>query len=253
MLSVETVSVHYGRIQALREVSIQVGRGEVVTLIGANGAGKTTLLNTIMGTLSPSAGRVIFEGRDITATPAEKKARLGIGYVPEGRQVFGTMSVKDNLILGGYSRYTVSWQPTLHNLRLLFGGDGVGRDLESVYSLFPILRDRGDQKAGSLSGGEQQMLAIGRALMCQPRLLLLDEPSMGLSPAKAKEIFRFIVRLRSTGLTVLLVEQNAGAALKIADRVYVLENGRVALEGRPSQLLADSRVLQAYLGKERRA
>ncbi|MGQ9676434.1 MAG: ABC transporter ATP-binding protein [Chloroflexota bacterium] len=248
MLVVDEVSVHYGRIQALDAVSLRVNRGEIVTLIGANGAGKSTLLNTIIGVLSPSAGRVIFEDRIVTGVPVEKMTRLGIGCVPEGRQIFTTMNVKDNLILGAYHRCTANWRLTPQSVRRMLTGDGIERDLESIYSLFPILGERRNQKAGSLSGGEQQMLAIGRALMSQPRLLLLDEPSMGLSPAMTKEILRLIRDLRRTGLTILLVEQNAGAALRVADRVYVLENGRIALEGTPQQLMADRRVQQAYLG-----
>jgi branched-chain amino acid transport system ATP-binding protein len=176
-------------------------------------------------------------------------ASLGMGYVPEGRQVFGELSVYDNLILGGYSRYELSWKPTLTNLRHILGRNNIEQDMANIHTLFPILDERKTQKAGSLSGGEQQMLAIGRAMMCKPKLMLLDEPTIGLSPVKAKEILRLVLRLRQMGLTILLVEQNAGAAMKIADRVYVLENGRVMMEGVPQDLLADSRVQQAYLGK----
>jgi len=237
LLEAERVSTFYGQIRALNNVHLQVNEGEIVAIIGANGAGKTTLLNTICGVHPPREGRVIFGDQDITRLPAEQIVRLGISHVPERRQVFGTMSTLDNLILGAYHRYGREKK-----------GD-IEADMEYVFQLFPILKKRQKQMAGTLSGGEQQMLAIGRGLMARPKLLLLDEPSLGLAPLLVREIFRVMAELREHGTTILLVEQNARAALRIADRAYVLETGKVALEGMAQELLADERVQSAYLGK----
>ncbi len=240
MLRVESISALYGAIQALRNVSLHVSPGEVVTLLGANGAGKTTLMKVVSG-LHPSAkGRLLFDGRNIVGLPAERILRLGVGQVPEGRQIFAPLTVLDNLVLGAYMR---------------FRGDEkkeVSRDLESIFQLFPVLKERQRQRAGTLSGGEQQMVAIGRTLMARPRLLLLDEPSLGLAPLVVAGIFRVIRSLRERGTTILLVEQNAKAALKVADRGYVLETGRIILEGATEDLLNNKEVQRAYLGKEYR-
>ncbi len=232
LLAVEGLEAHYGRIRALAGVDLQVDEGELVAIVGANGAGKTTLLRTLSGVHPASAGRVLLEGRDITRIPGYRRVALGIAQVPEGRQVFAPMSVEDNLLLGGYVRTAAERAETL----------------DEVYTLFPRLKERRDQPAGTLSGGEQQMLAIGRALMARPRLLLLDEPSMGLAPRIVEQIFETIEELRRRGTTILLVEQNAYAALSVADRGYVLESGRVTLADRAAALLADERVKAAYLG-----
>ncbi|MFB0535283.1 MAG: ABC transporter ATP-binding protein [Anaerolineae bacterium] len=237
MLETRNVSTFYGQIQALDNVHLQVGEGEIVAIIGANGAGKTTLLNTICGIHPPREGKVIFCDWDITRLPAERIVRLGMSHVPERRQVFGTMSTLDNLILGAYHRYGRKKK------------ESIQADMEYVFELFPILKERQKQMAGTLSGGEQQMLAIGRGLMAKPQLLLLDEPSLGLAPLLVREIFRVMAELREHGTTILLVEQNAKAALRIADRAYVLETGKVALEGTAEELLADERVQSAYLGR----
>jgi branched-chain amino acid transport system ATP-binding protein len=237
LLEARNVSTFYGQIQALDNVQLEVGEGEIVAIIGANGAGKTTLLNTICGVHPPREGKVIFCDRDISRLSAERIVRLGISHVPERRQVFGTMSTLDNLILGAYHRYGKE------------RGEDIEAEMEYIFELFPILKERQKQMAGTLSGGEQQMLAIGRGLMAKPQLLLLDEPSLGLAPLLVREIFRVMADLREHGATILLVEQNARAALRIADRAYVLETGKVALEGTAEELLADERVQSAYLGK----
>ena len=237
LLETRNVSTFYGQIQALNNIQLQVGEGEIVAIIGANGAGKTTLLNTICGVHPPRDGQVTFRGQDITRLAAERVVRLGISHVPERRQVFGTMSTVDNLILGAYHRYGKEKK------------ENIEADMEYVFQLFPILKERRKQMAGTLSGGEQQMLAIGRGLMAKPQLLLLDEPSLGLAPLLVREIFRVMTDLREHGTTILLVEQNARAALRIADRAYVLDTGKVALEGTAQELLADERVQSAYLGK----
>jgi branched-chain amino acid transport system ATP-binding protein len=238
MLKVRNLEAGYGPLKVLRQVSLHVSAGEIVTLIGANGAGKSTLLRALSGLLAPRGGEVLFDGTSIRGLPAERVVGLGIALVPEGRQVFAAMSVEENLILGGY-------------VAARRGRDGQGtiRALEQVYGLFPILRERSTQLAGTLSGGEQQMLAMGRALMTDPRLLMMDEPSMGLAPLVVRDIFRAIQRLREEGRTVLLVEQNARAALRIADRGYVIETGRLVLEGEAGFLLRDREVQRAYLGK----
>lgn len=232
LLEVADLCTHYGRIQALHGVSLSVPRGSLVALVGANGAGKTTLLRTISGVHRATSGTIGFDGKDITRAPSDLRVRSGISQVPEGRQVFGPMSVEDNLLLGAYTRPVVEAQ----------------RSLERIYAMFPVLEARRVQPAGTLSGGQQQMLAIGRALMSQPRLLLLDEPSMGLAPQLVAEIFTAIVALAKEGMTILLVEQNAHAALSVADFGYVLEIGQTVMSGRGRDLLADERVKQAYLG-----
>ena len=237
MLTLRNVDVHYGRVQAVRRVSLHVAPGEIVALIGANGAGKTTLLAAISGLLRASGGSIEFDGRAVTGEKPERIVRLGLSHVPERRLVFGPLSVEDNLLLGAYSR---------------FKRREAAADLDSMYAMFPVLRDRRRQPAAALSGGEQQMLAIARALMARPRCLLLDEPGMGLAPQVCKEIFRRVAALREeTGLTVLLVEQNAKSALAVADRGYVLETGRVLLSGTSEELLANRDVRRAYLGRER--
>lgn len=237
MLKLEKVNTYYGRIQALRDVSLEVAEGEIVAVIGPNGAGKTTLLNTISGVVPAASGQIIFDGQPIAHLSPEKIVRLGISQVPERRQVFATMSVLDNLILGAYHRY---------------GRDAkeeIERDLEFVFHIFPRLKERIKQAAGTLSGGEQQMLALGRGWMAKPKLLLMDEPSLGLAPLLTKEIFRVSGELRERGMTILLVEQNARAALELADRAYVMESGQVVLEGTTAELAADERVQRVYLGR----
>jgi branched-chain amino acid transport system ATP-binding protein len=232
VLAVEDVRSSYGRIEALHGVSLDVAAGEIVTLIGANGAGKTTLLRAISGVQPISAGRIRFETRRLDAMSAHARVALGIAQVPEGRQVFAPLSVEDNLRLGAWTRRR----------------ERLDAELAWVYELFPVLGSRRRVSAGTLSGGEQQMLAIGRALMAKPRLLLLDEPSMGLAPMLVEQILNVVRGLKQDGLTVLLVEQNARAALAIADRGYVVETGRIATSGRAGELLADDRVRAAYLG-----
>jgi len=232
MLSVEGLRSGYGRIEALHGVSIDVAAGEIVSLLGANGAGKTTLLRAISGVQPISGGRIRFEGRELDGLPAHRRVALGIAQVPEGRQVFAPLSVEDNLKLGAWTRRDAS----------------LAAELAMIYELFPLLAARRHASAGMLSGGEQQMLAISRALMAKPRLLLLDEPSMGLAPMLVEQILDTVRRLKQSGLTVLLVEQNARAALAIADRAYVVETGRIVASGSAAELLADERVQAAYLG-----
>ena len=232
LLEINDVSSHYGRILALKGIDLKVAEGELVALVGANGAGKTTLLRCLSGVQPLSGGAIRFDGADITRLSAERRVGAGIAQVPEGRQVFGPLSVEDNLRLGAFRRR----------------GADVAADLERMYALFPILRDKRLLPAGTLSGGQQQMLAIARALMSHPRLLLLDEPSMGLAPLLVAEIFRAVQDLKRQGTTIFLVEQNATAALAIADRGYVLETGAVVIEGTGAALLADERVKAAYLG-----
>jgi branched-chain amino acid transport system ATP-binding protein len=234
MLKLEKVHISYGAIQAVRDVSIGVPQGEVVTIIGANGAGKSTLLKSIVGLEPVGQGRVIFDGQDITAMPAHRRTGMGVALSPEGRGVFSDQSVRDNLLLGAYSRKENAARTE----------EKIGRS----FAMFPRLKERQDQHAGTLSGGEQQMLAIARALMSEPKLLLLDEPSLGLAPLIIRDIFNTIRALRETGLTILLVEQMANQALGVADRAYVLETGRITLEGKGSDLLKDPKVRAAYLG-----
>ena len=249
MLVVQAVSVRRGHVQALREVSLTVQAGEVVTLVGANGAGKTTLLYAIAGALPVDAGSISFEGQSLQSLPAERVARLAINLVPEGRQLFGSLSVLDNLLLGSYVHHVGRWRDLLGDVRRVAAKADVRRNLEVVFELFPVLRERQRQTASSLSGGEQQMLAIGRALMTSPRLLLLDEPSIGLAPTLVNQLLDTLVQLRHMGLTVLLVEQNAHAALRVSDRGYVLETGRIVAEGTARELLNSERVQRAYLGR----
>jgi len=238
MLRIRNLDSGYGSLKVLRGVSIHIKPGEIVTIIGANGSGKTTLLETIAGIVRPRAGEILFNKNDVSGMPPERIVSQGCSLVPEGRQVFATMTVHENLIIGAYTRSS--------------GRDreGIPGDLESVYALFPILKERSRQLAGTLSGGEQQMLAIGRSLMARPRLIMLDEPSMGLAPIIVKNIFEIVTRLRSRGNTILLVEQNAKAALGIADRGYVMETGQIVLEGTARELLDNHDVQRAYLGKD---
>ena len=233
LLTVEHLSVFYGAVQALRDVSFTVGKGEIVSLIGANGAGKSTTLRALSGVVRPSAGSVVHDGIPIAGLPSHRIARLGIAHVPEGRGVFADMSVRENLEMGAYTRSSRK---------------EVEESFERVFGLFPRLAERMTQLAGTLSGGEQQMLAIGRGLVQRPDLLLLDEPSMGLSPVLVREIFRMIGEINKTGTTILLVEQNASMALAVADRAYVLETGGIVLEGNASDLREDPKVRAAYLG-----
>ena len=234
MLEVKDLEVYYGMIQAIKGISFEVNQGEVIALIGANGAGKTTTLHTITGLLSPKKGSVLFEGQDITKVPAHKIVSMGMAHVPEGRRVFSQLSVYENLKLGAYTRKDRS---------------NIDKELQSIYERFPRLAERKNQLAGTLSGGEQQMLAMGRALMSKPSIVLMDEPSMGLSPILVNEIFDIIESISKSGTTVLLVEQNAKKALSIADRAYVLETGNVVLEGNAKDLLENDSIKKAYLGE----
>ena len=234
MLEVKDLEVYYGVIQAIKGVSFHVEKGEVIALIGANGAGKTTILHTVTGLLSPKKGSVIFQGKDITKTPAHKIVSMGMAHVPEGRRVFAELSVYENLKMGAYTRTDKA---------------EIEDSLKSVYKRFPRLEERKNQMAGTLSGGEQQMLAMGRALMSKPGIILMDEPSMGLPPILVNEIFDIIRSVSESGTTVLLVEQNAKKALSIADRAYVLETGNITLEGKAKDLLEDDSIKKAYLGE----
>ena len=233
MLNLDKINVYYGAIHAIKDISIEVNEGEIVTLIGANGAGKSTTLRTISGLLKPKTGTVKFEGQDIAGLPAQGIVSLGISQVPEGRRVFANMTVMENLELGAYLRSDKK---------------EIKEDLKSVFERFPRLAERREQLSGTLSGGEQQMLAMGRALMSRPRLLLLDEPSMGLAPLLVKEIFSIIKEINASGTTVLLVEQNANMALSIAHKAYVIETGRIILSGDAKELAASEEVRKAYLG-----
>ena len=234
LLAIDDFHAGYGKADVLRGISLKADAGSVVTVIGPNGAGKSTLLNALMGVL-PSRGRVRFEGRDITELSLEERVMAGIALVPEKRELFGTMSVEDNLVLGGWRRKRLKasgWRDTI----------------DTVYGIFPRLKERREQQAATLSGGERQMLAIGRALMAQPKLLMLDEPSLGLAPLIVREIFEVMATLRTTGVTILLVEQNARAALNVADHGYVLETGDLVLDGPAQRLASDPRVIETYLG-----
>lgn len=233
MLEIKNLVVRYGMIEAIKGISFHVNDGEIVTLIGSNGAGKTTTMHAISGLIKPSQGSITLNGTDLIKTPSHKIVTLGLAQVPEGRRVFAEQSVKENLLLGAYYRKDKA---------------EIEKDLKYVYDLFPRLRERENQPAGTLSGGEQQMLAMGRALMARPKILLLDEPSMGLSPLLVKEIFRIIEEINRKGTTILLVEQNAKMALAIADRAYVLETGKITLEGTGEELSASEQVRKAYLG-----
>lgn len=233
MLAIENLNVRYGAVDALKGISLHVAQGEVVTLIGGNGAGKSTLMRAIAGLVRVASGSISFEGKDITGIRPHDCVRIGIGHSPEGRLVFGDQSVRDNIKLGAYARTDAS---------------DIEADIEKYFDLFPRLRERHDQLAGTLSGGEQQMLAIARALMSRPKLLLLDEPSLGLAPLIVREVFAIIKRLQSEGMTILLVEQMANLALGVANRAYVIETGLITLEGTGAELLSDPRVRSAYLG-----
>ncbi len=233
MLALHDVRVFYGAIQAVKGVSLEVREHELVSIVGANGAGKTTTLRTISGIYRPRTGSITFEGKNLTTLPSHEIVSLGISQAPEGRQIFGSLSVRDNLMLGTTRRSDRA---------------SIAHDLDAIYSLFPVLGERLNQSGGTLSGGEQQMLAIARALMAKPRLLLLDEPSLGLAPMLVNRIFAVIARLKETGVTILLVEQNARKALEIADRAYVMETGRVILEGNARDLAANPEIEKAYLG-----
>ncbi|CAN7192833.1 ABC transporter ATP-binding protein [Peribacillus castrilensis] len=233
MLKIEDINVYYGNIQALKGISLSINEGEIVTLIGANGAGKSTLLKSISGLLKPKQGKIVYEGQSIGGKAAQSIVKMGISHVPEGRRVFANMTVEENLQLGAYLRKDKA---------------GIKQDMEKVYELFPRLLERLKQQSGTLSGGEQQMLAMGRALMAKPRLLLLDEPSMGLAPLLVKQIFHIIEEINKTGTTILLVEQNANLALSIADRAYVVETGRIVLSGKSEELTASEEIKNAYLG-----
>ena len=242
MLKIKHINTYYGQVQVLKNVSLHLTEGEIVTLIGANGAGKTTLLNSLSGIVPPRSGQIIFNNVPINNLAAYRIVKMGISQVPEGRQVFKPLSVEDNLELGAY----------LHH-KTQAGKTATKKTIEMVYALFPVLRERRKQLAGTLSGGEQQMLSIGRALMAKPKLLLLDEPSMGLAPIVAQEIFQVIENLtREKKTTILLVEQNARAALKLANRGYVLETGRLILEGTAADLLQNKEVQRAYLGRDKK-
>ena len=231
MLKVENLKVSYGMIEAVKGIDFYLNDGEIVSLIGSNGAGKTTIMHTISGLIKPKEGKIFYDDIDLLKIPAEEIVKKGIAQVPEGRRVFGNQSVKENLILGAYLRK-----------------DDLSKDYERVYELFPILKDREKQMAGTLSGGEQQMLAIARALMTKPKILLLDEPSMGLSPLLVKEIFKIIKEINNNGTSILLVEQNANMSLSISDRAYVLETGKIVLSGSGQELLNNDEVRKAYLG-----
>lgn len=234
MLEIKNLEVYYGVIQAIKGISFEVNEGEVIALIGANGAGKTTTLHAVTGLIPVKSGEIIFEGKNVTKTPGHKIVSMGMAHVPEGRRVFAQLSVYQNLKMGAYTRKDK---------------DEIGRNLEMVYKRFPRLEERKNQMAGTLSGGEQQMLAMGRALMSQPKIILMDEPSMGLSPIFVNEIFDIIKEVSAAGTTVLLVEQNAKKALSIADRAYVLETGKITLQGDAKELMNDESVKKAYLGE----
>lgn len=233
LLEVKDLNVYYGAIHALYGISFHVNEGEIVTLIGANGAGKSTTLRTISGLIRPRTGKVIFKGQDVTMTPAERIVRLGVSHVPEGRKIFAPLTVRENLLMGAYTRNDQA---------------EIQKSMERVFASFPRLRERISQLGGTLSGGEQQMLATGRGLMSRPSLILLDEPSMGLSPIMVEEIFRIIKEINSQGTSILLVEQNALMALSIANRAYVLETGRIVLEGPAKEVAENPQVKNAYLG-----
>lgn len=232
LLKVERIRVYYGVIPALLDVSLSVDEGQIVALVGANGAGKSTTLKTIAGVIRPREGQIRFQDQDITRLGADRRVRLGITLVPEGRQIFSTLSVKENLVLGAYHRRDQE----------------VKKDLEWIYGLFPILRERTHQVAGTMSGGEQQMLAFGRALMSRPKLLLLDEPSLGLAPLVVRDIYEVIKKIREAGITIFLVEQNVNMAMHVADYMYVMEAGQLKMEGVPQEVMRDEDIKRAYLG-----
>ena len=233
MLEVNSISVYYGVIPAVRDVTLKVEQGKIVALVGANGAGKTTTLKAIMGVLRPKKGKIIYNGLNITDLTPDRRVRMGITLVPEGRQIFSSLTVKENLMLGAYHRKNKK---------------AVKEDLEWIYNLFPILKERESQIAGTLSGGEQQMLALGRGLMSHPKLLLLDEPSLGLAPIVIRELYKAIRQINEHGVTILLVEQNVNIAMKIANYMYVMETGRIKAEGTPEEVMKSEDIKKAYLG-----
>ncbi len=233
MLKIENLKVNYGGIEAVKGISFDIKQGEIVTLIGANGAGKSTTLRTISSLVKPASGSINFLGNDITGIPAHQIVKAGITLCPEGRHIFPDMTVLENIKIGAYLR-----------------NDNLDKDIEKVYNLFPILKERNWQLAGTLSGGEQQMLAVARGLMSNPKLMMLDEPSLGLAPLVVKDIFKVITEINKTGVTILLVEQNANMALKIADRAYVLETGRITMQGTGKELIENEKIKEAYLGKQ---
>ena len=237
LLSVKNINVYYGSIHAIKDVSFHVDEGEIVTLIGANGAGKTTTMHAISGLLKLASGEITYDGNLISKMEAHKIVRLGLAQVPEGRRVFSGLTVQQNLSMGAYTRHD--------------GKDAIQSDYDMVFDLLPRLKERRNQPAGTLSGGEQQMLAVGRALMCKPKILLLDEPSLGLAPLIIQDIFKTLQAIRSEGTTILMVEQNALATLKIADYGYVLELGKISMHGPASQLVRDERLIEAYLGNKK--
>lgn len=237
MLKVEDLVVSYGGIEALKGISLNVPEGKIITLIGANGAGKSTLLRTIIGLVKPESGKISYNEKEITALNSQKIVTTGITLVPEGRRVFSNLTVLENLKIGAYMRNDKA---------------EIEQDIEWIYSLFPRLKERNWQLAGTLSGGEQQMLAVGRALMCRPKLIMMDEPSLGLAPLVIKDIFRIIQEINAKGMTILLIEQNANMALKIADWAYVLETGRITMEGTGKELLENPQIREAYLGKKKK-
>jgi len=234
LLKVKEIDVYYGVIPAIRKLTLHVEQGRIVTLVGANGAGKTTTLKAIMGILVPKEGEIVYRDGDITRVPADRRVSMGIAMVPEGRQIFARLTVKDNLDLGAYHRRDRS---------------GVKRDLEWIYGLFPVLKEREGQIAGTLSGGEQQMLALGRGLMSHPELLLLDEPSLGLAPLVVNEIYRVVREINKSGITILLVEQNINMAMKVSSYAYILETGRISTEGKPHEVMKKENIMKAYLGE----
>ncbi len=233
MLKVEGIDVHYGIIPAVRQLSLRVEEGQVVALVGANGAGKTTTLKTIAGVLQPKKGRIIYNGEDVTELPSDKRVRMGITLIPEGRQIFSGLSVKENLLLGAYYRKDK---------------DEIKKDVNWIHGLFAVLIERESQIAGTLSGGEQQMLALGRGLMSRPKLLLLDEPSLGLAPMITKDVYQAIQKINEAGITILLVEQNINIAMKVADYAYVMETGSLKLQGKPEDVMRSEDIRRAYLG-----
>ena len=237
MLKVEDLVVSYGGIEALKGISLNVPDGKIITLIGANGAGKSTLLRTIIGLVKPASGKISYNEKEITALNSQKIVTTGITLVPEGRRVFSNLTVLENLKIGAYMRNDKA---------------EIEKDIEWIYSMFPRLQERNWQLAGTLSGGEQQMLAVGRALMCRPKLIMMDEPSLGLAPLVIKDIFRIIQEINAKGMTILLIEQNANMALKIADWAYVLETGRITMEGTGKELLENPQIREAYLGKKKK-
>ena len=237
MLKVEDLVVSYGGIEALKGISLNVPDGKIITLIGANGAGKSTLLRTIIGLVKPESGKISYNEKEITALNSQKIVTTGITLVPEGRRVFANLTVLENLKIGAYMRNDKA---------------EIEKDIEWIYGMFPRLQERNWQLAGTLSGGEQQMLAVGRALMCRPKLIMMDEPSLGLAPLVIKDIFRIIQEINSKGMTILLIEQNANMALKIADWAYVLETGRITMEGTGKELLENPQIREAYLGKKKK-